>query len=181
MNKSFIISGSGGQGILLIGKIFANICMLNNFFVTYNPCYGAEIRGGAVNCQINVSDEELYVVKNDTVDCAITLNQDSFDKFLPKVKSGGTIIANSSLIKEEKTREDIYYNFLPFTQEANRCGNAKLANSLALGVLNNLLGNTDLNKVKQAYEIALLNKTDLIEQNFEAYQIGYNFIPKEQQ
>ena len=48
MNKNFIISGSGGQGVISIGGILANIFMLNDFFVSFCSCYGAEMRGGEI-------------------------------------------------------------------------------------------------------------------------------------
>ena len=82
MIKNFIISGSGGQGVLSIGTILANIFMLGNKFVTYFPCYGAEMRGGAVHCEINMSDNELLTLKNEKADFVIALNQMSFDKFI---------------------------------------------------------------------------------------------------
>ena len=99
MIKSFLISGSGGQGILSIGTILANIFMLNDFFVTYCSCYGAEMRGGAVNCEINMSDRELYSIQNSKVDFLIALNQASLDKFISKVKENGTIIVPIENVK----------------------------------------------------------------------------------
>ena len=54
--KNFIVSGAGGQGVLSLGAILANIFMLENKFVTFCSSYGAEVRGGAVNCEINMSD-----------------------------------------------------------------------------------------------------------------------------
>ena len=176
MIKNFIISGSGGQGVLSIGAILANIFMLNDLFVSYCPCYGAEMRGGAVNCEINMSDSELLCIQNDKVDFVIALNQTSFDKFISKVKENGTIIVNSSLAKINKTRDDIKYIFAPLTQEAMKLGNIKITNSIALGLLSKILGNFSLDNVKLAYEKILKNKAELIQKNIEAYLIGYNYI-----
>ena len=86
MNKSIIISGSGGQGVLSIGTILANIFMLNDLYVTLCSSYGAEMRGGAVNCQINVSDNEINEIQNNKVDYIIALNQTSLNKFISRVK-----------------------------------------------------------------------------------------------
>ena len=180
MIKNFIISGSGGQGILSIGTVLANIFMLGNKFVTYCPCYGAEMRGGAVHCEINMSDDELYTLQNDKADFVIALNQTSFDKFISKVKEGGTIIVNSSMAKIEKTRKDIKYIFAPFTQEALKLGNIKITNSIALGVLSKILGNLTMENVKKAYEKILKNKKELIEKNIEAYLLGYDYIQEKE-
>ncbi len=176
MIKSFLISGSGGQGILSIGTILANIFMLNDLFVTYCSCYGAEMRGGAVNCEINMSDSELYSIQNTKVDFLIALNQASLDKFISKVKENGIIIVNSSLAKINKTRNDIKYIFAPLTQQASSLGNIKFANSIALGILSKILNNFPIENVKKAYEKFLSNKTELIQKNIEAYLLGYNSI-----
>ena len=175
MIKNFLISGSGGQGVLSMGTLLANIFMLNDLFVTYCSCYGAEMRGGAVNCEINVSDKELYSFQNEKVDFIVALNQTSLNKFISKVKENGTIIVNSSLAKIEKTINDIKYIFAPFTQEAQKLGNIKFANSIALGVLAKISGNFQIEIVKKAYEKILTGKTELVQKNIEAFKLGFNY------
>ncbi len=175
MIKSFIISGSGGQGVLSIGSILANIFMLNNLFVTYCTCYGAEMRGGAVNCEINMSDKEINTLQNEKVDFVVALNQASFDKFISKVKENGTMIINSSLAKILKPRNDIKYIFMPFSEEATKMGDIRMTNSIALGILAKLLGGFNFENVKKGYEKILSTKTELIQKNIEAYLLGYNY------
>lgn len=174
--KNYIISGSGGQGVLSIGTILANIFMLNDKFVSFCSSYGAEMRGGAVNCEVNASDNELLCLQNDKADYVIALNQTSFDKFISKVKENGTIIVNSSLAKINKTRQDIKYIFAPLTKEAKELNNIKVANSIALGILSKITGEFNIEYVKKAYEKILKNKTELIEKNIEAYLLGFNYI-----
>lgn len=109
METNFILAGFGGQGILLAGTVLANAFMLEGKNVTWYPCYGAEMRGGTVNCEIVVSDTEVSSVHKQDTDYALVLNQQSFDRFIERVKSGGTIIANSTLVKEARPRDDIKY------------------------------------------------------------------------
>ena len=109
MEKNFIIAGFGGQGVLFVGKVLANAFMLAGKNVTWYPCYGAEMRGGTVNCEIVVSDEEVSSVHKQEADCVVALNQLSFDRFLSKIKKGGMMILNSSLVKGDESRSDINY------------------------------------------------------------------------
>lgn len=178
MNRSLIISGSGGQGIISIGTILSTILMLEDFFVTLCSSYGAEMRGGAVNCEINLSDSEILSVQNDKVDCIVALNQTSLDKFINKIKENGTIIINSSLARVEKTRKDIKYILAPISEMAHKLGNIKMANSIALGILSGILGKFPPENVKKAYETVLKNKKDLIEKNLEAYSVGIDYARK---
>lgn len=179
MNKSFLISGAGGQGVLSMGTILANLFMLNDLFVTYCPCYGAEMRGGAVNCQVSVSDKEINILQNEKVDYIVALNQTSLDKFISRVKENGTIIINSSLAKINKTREDIKYIFAPLTQEAIKLGNIKLTNSIALGLLAKLIDGLSTQNLKKIYEKILHNKPELIEKNIEAFLYGLKQLQEE--
>ena len=179
MNKSFIISGSGGQGILSIGSILANIFMLNGYYVTYCSSYGAEMRGGADNCEIIDSEKEINSFQKEKEHYVITLNQASYNKFIHKVKENGFIIANSSLISKEKLKENINYIFAPFSEIATKLGNIKMANSVALGLLTSLIENFNKSNIKKGYEKVLHNKTELIQKNIEAYNLGFEYKKEE--
>lgn len=179
MNKTFIISGSGGQGILSIGTILANIFMLSDYYVTYCSSYGAEMRGGAVNCEINVSDKEINSFSNKKADYIIALNQTSFDKFISKIKENGIIIANSSLVKTQKLKEGIKYIFAPCSEIATKLGNIKMTNSVALGILAKLLKDFNKSNLEEGFKKVLHNKKELIQKNIEAFNIGFQYEYKE--
>lgn len=135
MEKNFILAGFGGQGVLLAGTILANAFMLEGKNVTWYPCYGAEMRGGTVNCEIVVSDTEVSSVHKQNTDFAVVLNQQSFDKFVMRIKSGGTVVANASLVESARPRDDIKYVFVKMGDIANSLGSNKVTNMVALGVL----------------------------------------------
>ena len=54
-----ICSGFGGQGVLVAGMILADAGMEDNKQVSWYPSYGFEMRGGAANCDVKISDEEI--------------------------------------------------------------------------------------------------------------------------
>ncbi len=176
MLKSFIISGSGGQGVLSMGNALASIIMLNDYHVSLSSSYGAEMRGGAVNCEINMSDSEILTIRNEKMDYLVALNQTSFDKFISKVKENGTIIVNSTLTTIDKKRDDIKYISIPLTQEAINLGNIKITNSIALGVLLKELGGFSYENIKPIFEKLLVNKPNLIQKNLEALKLGLDYI-----
>ncbi len=55
------------------GTILANAFMLEGKNVTWYPCYGAEMRGGTVNCEIVVSDIEVSSVHKQDTDFAFSI------------------------------------------------------------------------------------------------------------
>ena len=177
MEQNFIIAGFGGQGILFAGRVLANAFMLIGKNVTWYPCYGAEMRGGTVNCEIVISDDEVSSVHKENVDCIIVLNHLSFDRFLPKVKSGGLILSNSTLVDVTKSRSDIQYISIPMTDIANKSGYNKLANMVALGILTDIIPGLNEEILKQALGKVLTDdRKHLIYPNLEVIKLGMNCI-----
>lgn|SRR5574344_468655 len=177
MEKDFIIAGFGGQGVLLAGEVLANGFMLDDKNVTWYPCYGAEMRGGTVNCGVVMSDSEVSAVQKSHADYVVVLNQASFDKYTSILRKGGTIIVNSSLAKEVKTRDDINYIFVPITHLAEeKLGNIKMSNILALGILSKASGLISLKTLEKAlYNVIPPHRANLIPKNIEALKLGYEY------
>jgi 2-oxoglutarate ferredoxin oxidoreductase subunit gamma len=174
MTMKIIISGSGGQGIMLLGKILAAAAMKENKFVTWLPAYGAEVRGGTAHCMVIISDQEIGSPYIDKADTLIVMNKPSLDKFQHRLKSKGLLIANSSLIPKDKL-DNAHMHKQPFTEIAINLGNIKVANMVALGFL---VAKNKIVSLKSVTEIitefAPSGRTDLIEINKKALEEGVN-------
>lgn len=177
MERNFIIAGFGGQGVLLAGEVLANAFMVSGNNVTWYPCYGAEMRGGTVNCEIVMNDtEEVSAVNKKEADFVIALNQASVDKFISKIKRGGWMIANSSLAKEIKTRTDINYIFAPVSRLAEQAGNIKMANIMALGIVSKVSKLVSFESIADAMaKVVPASKKHLLAPNLKALKIGYEY------
>lgn len=90
-----------------MGKILAYAALMEGKEVTWMPAYGPEQRGGTANVTVIVSDERISSPILSRYDTAILLNQPSIDKFLPKVKPGGTVIYDSFGIIDRPARPDV--------------------------------------------------------------------------
>ena len=135
MKKEFIFAGFGGQGMLLIGKFLAMACMMDGKHVSWLPSYGPEMRGGTANCSVIVSDDPVASPLIDMADCIVAMNRPSLDKFEDKVKPGGVLIINSSIIDRKAERDDIQVVYCDATRLAEEIGNPKGANVAILGAL----------------------------------------------
>ncbi|MDY6383681.1 MAG: 2-oxoacid:acceptor oxidoreductase family protein, partial [Cyanobacteriota bacterium] len=175
--KDFIIAGFGGQGVLLAGEVLANAFMLDDKNVTWYPSYGAEMRGGTVNCTVVMSDEEVSAVQKTSADFIIVLNQASFDKYTSWVKKGGSIIVNSSLAAIKKTRDDINYIFVPITKMAQETlGNIKMSNILSLGILSKISKLVSIETLEKAlHNVIPPHRAHLIPKNIQALKLGYEY------
>ncbi|MDK2822430.1 MAG: 2-oxoglutarate ferredoxin oxidoreductase subunit gamma [Clostridia bacterium] len=173
MMDKVLLAGFGGQGVMFIGKIFAVSGMIADLNVCWIPSYGPEMRGGTANCSVILSDEEIHSPVIDQADGGIVLNQPSYEKFLGRIKPGGVLVINSSIVNLNKIRDDIKIIKVPATEIANELGNSSIANMVCLGALLPHLNLTDYEKVKKAiYEVVGEKKPELLELNLNAIKKG---------
>ena len=59
MEKSIIIAGYGGQGVVFFGTKLAQAAMVGGQNTTWIPSYGAEVGGGQAHCSVKISDYEI--------------------------------------------------------------------------------------------------------------------------
>jgi 2-oxoglutarate ferredoxin oxidoreductase subunit gamma len=145
MQRDVIMAGFGGQGILLIGKMLAYAGMHEGMEVSWLPSYGPEMRGGTAYCTVVVSDEPIGSPIISTPKALVVLNRPSMDKFAPRVKSGGTIIVNSSLIEVTSERDDVDELLVPANDIAIECGSPRSTNMVMLGAF---VGRTKIVQIK---------------------------------
>ena len=135
MTQEIIFAGFGGQGVLLAGKILCIASMIEGKHVSHIPSYGAEMRGGTANCSVVISDEDIASPVIEKPDICIVLNTPSLEKFEPRLKKGGILIYNTSLIPVKPKRDDITVIGIDANDISSRNGSERAANMAALGRL----------------------------------------------
>ena len=156
MKEELIIAGFGGQGVIMAGKLLCIAAMGEGKFVSHIPSYGAEMRGGTANCSVVISDTEIGSPTITEPDVAIVLNKPSLTKFEPKVKPGGLLIYNSSLIDRKPERTDITTVDLKANDISEAEGSDRAANMAAIGKLISLKPEiASLESVIKALDIAI--------------------------
>ena len=142
MTKDIIMSGFGGQGIMMIGNLLSLAAMEEGKNVTYLPSYGVEMRGGTANCTVIVSDEEIgspVVLKPSSL---VIMNGPSLERFLPNMRAGGELVVNSSLVDLNMVnRTDV--RLLPVAADdiaRDKIGSRQMASMIALGAFAALSG-----------------------------------------
>ena len=132
--EEIIIAGFGGQGIILAGRLLAQTAMKAGKEVTFMPAYGAEVRGGTSNCMVIIAERKIASPLVSSPNSLIAMNKASLDKFAPRIKTGGLLVINSSLIDEQpQLPDEIDVVATPADELAVESGNKKSANMVALG------------------------------------------------
>ena len=144
--KEIICAGFGGQGVLVAGMIIIYAGLGEGKQVTWFPSYGAEMRGGTANCTVKISDKLIASPISKKPDILFTMNTPAIDKFEERLKPGGLLLVNSSIVPEDrKYRDYIKIIKIPATDIAAEVRNPKGANLVMLGAL---AANSDLFSVE---------------------------------
>ena len=157
--EEIFIAGFGGQGIMLTGKLLAQTAMRAGKEVTYMSSYGAEVRGGTANCMVVISEEKIACPLVAKPDSLIVMNKASLNKFAPRLKKGGLLVMNVSLIDSEPELDDsIEVVAVPADELAVELGSQKSANMVALGAYLQKRGYLGLDTAAEALEEVLAER-----------------------
>jgi 2-oxoglutarate ferredoxin oxidoreductase subunit gamma len=165
------LSGSGGQGLILAGKILAEAAAIyDGKNATQSQSYGPEARGGASRSEVIVSDEDIDYPKAVNIDLLLAMTQEACDKYRKDLKENGILLIDSRFVVNPPQGSFRVID-LPITEIAEReVGRDIVANIVALGAI------VELTKVVsvQALESAILSRvpkgTESL--NLRAYRAG---------
>ena len=158
MEYSVLIAGFGGQGVMSIGKML---------------CYGADENGKkATNCTVIISDEEIASPVTRQADIVIVMNEPSFMKFEERVKSGGTLIINSSSVKSRSVRTDIVSMEVPADAIALSVNNPKASNMVILGAFLKATNFIEAHEMEGTIRSQMGRKPQFLEANLQAFRKG---------
>ena len=174
MRKDILISGFGGQGVLFLGQLLAFAAMQEGKNVVWSPSYGPEMRGGQAHCTVIVSDEPIGSPVVNQADILLTLDNPSLARFEPRLKKGGLVFLNSSLVKDSLSRDDIICYQIPANTLAEQAGSIRSANMVLLGALIKVVPLVGRAYVSQA--LCRLSKEEHIKVNEAALELGYSSI-----
>ncbi len=133
MQKEVMFAGFGGQGVMSMGQFTAYTGMEEGLEVSWLPSYGPEMRGGTAYCYVVVADRPIGSPIIDWPLYVVAMNRPSLDKFAPRVKKGGILFINSSLIDVTSERTDIEQILVPANDIAIQLNATRSANIAMLG------------------------------------------------
>ena len=165
------LSGSGGQGLILMGIILAEaIGIYDGKYVAQTQSYGPEARGGSSKSEVIVSDEEIDYPKAMSLDLLLAMNQKSCDEFYPDLKPDGLLIVDSTFVTQIPTPKAFQ---VPFTRMAREEFKREVvANIVALGALSQLTSIVSAKAIESAVLARVPKGTEKL--NRDALRAGMN-------
>lgn len=169
--QEILLTGAGGQGLILASIVLAEAAVNDNKNVVQTQSYGPEARGGASMAGVIIDVDTIEYPKVTNPSVLLCMNQASFNKYLPKVEAGCTIIVDSTFVNAP-FHEDYNVQSFPITRTARETLKREVvANMLALGVINAATGlvNRDIFR-ESIFKMAPKGSGEL---NQQAFDLGY--------
>lgn len=173
MHESVIMSGFGGQGILLMGQLLCYAGMQEGLKVTWMPSYGPEMRGGTANCTVMLSADRIGSPVTRHPSSLVAMNKPSLQRFEAAIQTGGFLVINSSLVDRDSQRSDLMIIRVPANKIAEEAGSLQVTNMAALGAYVGGRGVVSLESVIIALRRMIPeHRKEMLEVNEEALRRG---------
>ncbi|MBB5349270.1 2-oxoacid:acceptor oxidoreductase family protein [Desulfoprunum benzoelyticum] len=170
--QEIIITGFGGQGIILAGRIIGMAASLgDNRESTLTQAYGPESRGGACNAQVIISDRPIHYPYVKTPHILVAMSQAGYDKFTDLLTADAILLTDQDLVP--KTAAPCPHYAISATRMAEGLGNKMMANIIMIGFFTAITGAVS----KQAAQDMVLQSVPkgTEEKNTNAFNKGYDY------
>jgi 2-oxoglutarate ferredoxin oxidoreductase subunit gamma len=132
--------GFGGQGIVLSSVVLGTAAVTRaGLNAVQSQSYGSEARGGECQAELILAEGPIHSPLADRVDILVAMSQLALDRYLWRLRPGGTLIIDPELV-QAPDRSDIQLWPVPATEMASQAGQRIAANMVMLGFLQQATG-----------------------------------------
>lgn len=163
MKQQIVVSGIGGQGVLFLTRVIAQVAVDQGVPVLTSESHGMAQRGGTVLSTLKVGNFAAPLIRTGQADVALLLWDANLSVHRCLLKDGGALLINSA--------GDGEGDRIDGSGIARKLGNAVLSNLILLGraVSRKALFCTEEECLTAIRQLA---PAKFVEQNIQAFQIG---------
>lgn len=196
MNYNILLSGVGGQGLMLLSAVLGETCTHNDLQVITAEQHGLAQRSGAISAHIRIGDGISPLIPYGSADMIISMEAMETLRYIEFLKPDGVIIMNTRIMHSvietnyliQNRKSDPKYIELPeiikalkkvtnniITVDARKlafkAGNPRTENIVLLGAASKQLG-FPLNSVQLKESITRIVPKRTIDANLKAFDLG---------
>ncbi len=188
--KNILLTGVGGQGILLASRIISTVAMRAGLDVKSADVHGMAQRGGSVTSQIRIGEHVFSpIIPEGAVDFLVALEKLEALRYAHFIRDNAKVLVNSQVITPVSVSmgastyppdidEQIAQKFsnlytLDCIDIAKRLGNTRVSNTLLLGALSSWL---PFDEEQWLSVIRDLVKDRFVDINIQAFQHGKEMV-----
>ena len=130
--KEFVLAGSSGQGLVMMGILLGQAANQDGYTVAQSQSYGIAARGGVSFSEVVISDDVIVYPKTSNPDLILALTQETYEMFHKKYPDCLIVVDSDavSVPEDEKNARS-----LPLTGYCRKVGNMRVLNLLGIGVV----------------------------------------------
>ncbi|MGC9196153.1 MAG: 2-oxoacid:acceptor oxidoreductase family protein [Syntrophobacteraceae bacterium] len=172
MRKEIVVTGLGGQGIVLAGQVLGLAASLSDHLeASFTQSYGPEARGGACSAQLIISDKQIHYPYVRHADILVCMSQGGYEKYRHTLKDDGILIIDQDMVRSvESAAGDVFP--VPATRMAEELGRKMMANIVMLGFVTSVTGAVSLQGMLSAVADSVPKGTE--KTNIAAFNKGYD-------
>ncbi len=188
MIKNIILSGVGGQGILTIASIIDYAAMHSNLNVKQAEVHGMSQRGGDVQSNLRISDQEIYSDLIPKGDADIILSMEPLEalRYIPFLKKDGIVITSSGCLKnisnypdESKVLEAIKTSGFKYviidSEEITKKLSERVSNVVIAGAVAPIIGIDSKIMEQSVKELFASKGEEIVAMNVKAFEMGLEY------
>jgi 2-oxoglutarate ferredoxin oxidoreductase subunit gamma len=173
IKKEILITGFGGQGIVLAGQVLGMAaCLKDHLESTLTQSYGPEARGGACSAQVIISDSPIHYPYVRNPDILVCMSQAGYDTYGHLLKDDGTLIIDQDMVRStQNTGAGVFP--IRATRIAEELGSKMMANIVMLGFTTSITTAVSLEGMLTSVADSVPKGTESA--NTAAFNRGYDF------
>jgi 2-oxoglutarate ferredoxin oxidoreductase subunit gamma len=181
LEHELFISGIGGQGIQLMGKVLALGAIAENLFVQLTGEYGGAMRGGSTVASVVIGADRLRALPVVSEGGAALLMHDKFvdESVMPKLRPGSLIVAESSIVDLLPDLDGHHVIPFPGKTIALEIGNAQSTGLVMLAAYCAITGLVGVESLVTAMkQVVPSYRRQHVEANEKALRAGFAAAPR---
>jgi 2-oxoglutarate ferredoxin oxidoreductase subunit gamma len=168
-----LITGFGGQGIVLAGQIVGKAAsLIDHKESTLTQSYGPEARGGYCSAQVIISDKFIHFPYVRQPDILVCMSQGGYDKYAAMIKETSILIVDQNLVNPGDIPADRCFA-IPATRMAEEMGRKMMANIVMVGFFTAITQAVSLDAARSTVSGSVPRGTEAL--NLAAFDKGYDF------
>jgi len=170
--QEIIVTGFGGQGIILAGRIIGMAASLgDNKESTLTQAYGPESRGGACNAQVIISDRPIHYPYVKAPHIMVAMSQAGHDKFAELLTKDSILLTDQDLVPN--TSAPCPHYAISATRMAENLGHKMMANIIMIGFFTAITGAVSKKAALETVRQSVPRGTE--EKNIKAFDKGFDY------
>ncbi|BBO87276.1 2-oxoacid:acceptor oxidoreductase family protein [Desulfosarcina ovata] len=171
MQKKIVITGFGGQGVVLAGRIVGKAAAIRDGLEsTLVQSYGPESRGGACSAQVTIADRQINYPYIQHPDILVAMSQAGYEKYKALLIPEGILIVDQDLVTPEAGAGGFS---VPSTRFAEEMGLKMIANIIMVGFFTAITDAITLEAARQTVRESVPKGTE--EKNLKAFEKGWAY------